>query len=66
MSLRVFHLVFITIAVLLCEGFGVWCLLSNDVHGRAGYAATGLVSIVFGLALIIYEVRLWRTVKDLE
>ena len=66
MSLKTFHLIFITLAVLLCLGFGLWCLLSEDVRGRAGYAVTGVVSILFGIGVVLYEVRLWHKVKDLE
>jgi len=34
MSLKAFHVVFITLSVLLCLGFGVWCLDSDYARTR--------------------------------
>ena len=65
MSLKAFHLFFISLAVLLCWGFGGWCLMSEAVRDRAGYTATGVASILIGLGLVIYEVQFWRKLKDL-
>ena len=46
MSLKTFHIFFISVAVLLCLGFGVWCL------GQPGYTATGFGSFAVGVALV--------------
>ena len=57
MSLKTFHIFFISVAVLLCLGFGAWCL------GQAGYAATGIGSFVVAVALVAYEVIFLRRFK---
>jgi hypothetical protein len=60
MSLRNFHLVFILIAILGADLFGLWSVWyftqSNDVL----ILSMGIVSILGGLGLIWYAVRLVR------
>lgn len=53
MSLKWFHLVFITLSVALALGFGIWGLVSQ-------YAALGLLSLVVAAALVVYEVYFVR------
>lgn len=57
MSLRAFHVFFISVAVLLCLGFGAWCLQ------RAGYTVAGIGSFAVAIALIVYEVMFLRRFK---
>jgi hypothetical protein len=57
MSLKAFHIFFISVAVLLCLGFGVWCLR------QPGYTAAGVGSFVFAVALVVYEVIFLRSFK---
>ena len=64
MSLKAFHIFFITVSVLLCLGFGVWCLDSNYAHGQTLYIITGIASFVFGAALVVYEVIFLRKFKN--
>ena len=57
MSLKTFHLIFISIAVLLCLGFGGWCFQQNT------YTAYGIGSLVCAVALVVYEVIFFKRVK---
>jgi hypothetical protein len=57
MSLKAFHIFFISVAVLLCIGFGVWCLR------QPGYTLAGIGSFVVAVALVIYEVIFLRRFK---
>ena len=57
MSLKTFHIFFISVAVLLCLGFGVWCL------GQPGYTVAGIASFAFAVALVAYEVIFLRRFK---
>lgn len=59
MSLKGFHLFFITIATLLCAWVGVWGLR----HGRVALAA---LFIAFGVALLVYGVSFWRKLRELK
>lgn len=64
MSLKAFHVFFISVSVLLCLGFGWWCFSSDSARGREGYSAAGAVSFLLGLALVVYEVNFLKKFKD--
>ena len=64
MSLKVFHVFFITISVLLCLGFGAWCLDSDYARGRTFYMIAGGVSFGLGIGLVVYEILFLRKFKD--
>jgi hypothetical protein len=64
MSLKTFHIIFVTMAVLLCLVFGGWCLNSDYAKGRTGYAITGYVSFVFGVLLVLYEIVFLKNLKE--
>ncbi len=55
MSLKAFHIVFITSAILLTLGFGGWCL-SNflSAEGTKRDLAAAIVSLVAAIALFVY------------
>lgn len=60
MSLKAFHIVFVTLATLLAFAFAGWCLGVAAQEG-GGYRVLGIVSGLFGAALIAYGVWFWRT-----
>ena len=66
MSLKAFHVFFIAISVLLCLGFGAWCLGSDDARGRSAYQIAGWISFALGLVLVAYEIVFLKKFKDTE
>ena len=64
MSLKAFHVFFITVAVLLCVVFGVWCISSDYTHGRVGYTITGWASFGLGILLVVYEILFLNKMKE--
>ena len=66
MSLKAFHVFFITISVLMCLGFGAWCVSSDYAHGRMGYAIAGYISFALGVLLVLYEIVFLKKFKDLD
>lgn len=65
MSLRIFHLVFISISTLFVLGFAVW-LAGLAVSGGTGLlylAAAGCVAAA--AALVVYAVRFSRKTRNL-
>ena len=67
MSLKAFHVVFITAASALCFGFGVW--MFKDYRGPEGTAADlwfGLGSIVAGVSLLVYERYFLKKLKNVS
>jgi hypothetical protein len=55
MSLKAFHVIFITAASLLAFGFGVWMLRAYDAEGVKSDLIYGVSSLVVGMGLLIYE-----------
>jgi len=55
MSLKAFHVIFITAASLLAFGCGAWLLWSYDVAGLKSDLTYGIASLGIGLGLLVYE-----------
>ena len=67
MSLKAFHLIFITASSALAFGFSVWELKSYwSVDGRLGNLLFGLGSLLVGVGLIVYERYFLKKLKDVS
>lgn len=67
MSLKAFHLVFITAAILLAFGFSAWLLKGYfSPGGRASDLVFALVSIAAGVGLIVYERYFLKKTKNVS
>ena len=66
MSLKGFHIVFITFSTLLALGIGVWCIWVNLVAGAPVYLAGAVFSFIAAIALIVYGIWFWRKMKRLR
>ena len=66
MSLKGFHIVFITVSTLLALGVGAWCIWVNLVAGAPVYRAGAIGSFVAAVALMIYGVWFYRKMKRLR
>ena len=67
MSLKTFHLIFIVTAILLAFGFGAWSILNYySPHGLAGDLVSGIGSVVFGIALVVYERYFLKKTKNVS
>ena len=64
MTLKAFHVVFITASVLLAFFFAAWCLGSAPPLGL-GRTVAGAVSVAAGLGLAAYEAWFLRRMKGL-
>ena len=65
-GIKTFHLIFISISVLLSVGVAVWAFdFAQQVSRPAGYVATGIGAVLFGLGLVAYEIVFVRKLKDL-
>ena len=62
-SLKEFHIVFITASVLLSLGVATWGLVQyNQLHGRF-YVETFILSSIAAVGLTIYEVYFVKKMK---
>lgn len=63
MSLKVFHICFIVISVLLTGGFGVWALMVNGLPGA--FRIMGGVSLLGAIILVFYGIRFLKKAKSI-
>lgn len=66
MSLRGFHIVFITFSTLLAIAIGVWCLWVNSIVGAPVYMAGAVCSFIAAVGLVGYGVWFYRKMKRLR
>jgi len=66
MSLKAFHIVFVSASILLAFGFGVWSLLDYSDHGKTAELVGGIASVLVGFALIIYARYILRNLRAIS
>ena len=64
MSLKAFHVVFVTASVLLAFGFAAWCFSASPEPGL-GWQLTGAASVLTGLGLVFYEAWFLKKMRGL-
>ena len=65
MSIKGFHLIFITIAALFCAGFGVWALFLDDQSSGLGTKLFGGATLAAACGLVVYGFYFRRKAKDI-
>jgi hypothetical protein len=67
MSLKAFHVVFITASSALAFGFGVWELRNYwSPYGKLGDLLFGVGSLLAGAGLIVYERYFLKKLKHVD
>lgn len=66
MSLKGFHIVFITFSILLALGCGSWCLWIDLMAGAPSYLIGAICSFAAAVALFIYGIWFYRKMKRLR
>jgi hypothetical protein len=66
MSLRMFHLVFIGVSVVLAAFVAAWAVQQFQAAHDAGYAVTAALSLAAGGGLIAYGAAFQRKTKRLS
>ncbi len=66
MSLKAFHIVFVTVSSLLSFGFGAWSVNQYLTSGGTASLVYGIISLLAGIALIIYGVIFLKKLKHIS
>jgi cytochrome bd-type quinol oxidase subunit 1 len=66
MSLKGFHIVFVTFSTLLAIAIGAWCIWVNLVEGRPVYLAGAVCSFISAAILVVYGFWFYRKMKRLR
>ena len=65
MSLRIFHIVFVTVSSLMSFVFGGWCWRYAAANQSGGYRLLGAAAFGVGVALIVYGFWFWKKIKTI-
>ncbi len=63
MSLKHFHIAFVTVCTFFFALFGAWCLLVESLPGT--YRVMGWLSLGLGVVMVIYGIRFLRKTRTL-
>jgi hypothetical protein len=66
MSLKGFHILFISVSTLLALGVGAWCLWVNSIEGTPVFRIGAVGAFVAAAGLMIYGVWFYRKMKRLR
>ena len=66
MSLKAFHIIFVTASILLALLFGVWSLIGYFQGGTWGDLLFGIGSLVAAVALVFYERYALKKLKNIS
>ena len=65
MSLKQFHIFFISVAVIGAVAFGIWGISYHLNQRNIMYFVLGIISLLGGVGLVIYEVQILKKFKHL-
>lgn len=65
MSLRIFHIIFIAVCVILSLYVGFWGFQRYFAAGSGSSLTLGILFLVSGVALVVYGVRAFQKLKEL-
>ena len=65
MSLKAFHILFVTLSSALCFAFAGWALGTTGGGESATYQGMGYTALVLGVGLIAYGFWFWSKIKRL-
>lgn len=54
MSLKAFHVLFVTVSIALCLGVGLWALREYRAQGDVATLLAGLLSLTIAVVLLAY------------
>ena len=66
MTLKGFHILFITVSTLLALGVGAWCLWVNSVEGAPVFRTGAIGAFGAAVVLMVYGVWFYRKMKRLR
>lgn len=66
MSIKAFHLVFVSVCIAFCGAFAWWCLDQYRQVHATGHLVLGVLSLAALVALLVYGRQFLRKLKQLR
>ena len=66
MSLKAFHLFFVSASAVLAFGFAAWAVEANIHRGDSTDLVLGILSFLVGVLLVVYGVKVKKKLKEVS
>ncbi len=66
MSLRIFHIIFVAVCVVLCMFVAAWGMRNYMATHESASLIIGIAFLISGFGLVFYGVRVYGKLKDLS
>ena len=66
MSLKVVHIFFIAVSILLAFGFGAWGMYTYFLEADVSYLVMGIISAIIGVVLVVYGINFLHKFKHVR
>lgn len=66
MSLKAFHIVFISVSAILAFGFGAWILIADSGLDATVIILCAFLSFIVGVSLVLYGIRFLRKFRHVR
>jgi hypothetical protein len=66
MSLKIVHILFIALSVILSAGLGAWGVQSYLAEGSLRGLGFGVLFFVTGAVLLVYGIHFWKKMKEMR
>lgn len=66
MSLKAFHILFISLSIVITVLFGIWCAQSYADTGKALYLVGTVFAFVFSASLLFYGIWFLKKIRALD
>ena len=65
MSLKVFHILFITLSTLMSVGLGAWGVRAFQAGDGGGFLCLGVLGFAGAAVLVVYGVKVFKKLRPL-
>ncbi len=66
MSLKAFHIVFVTVSSIFALGFGVWAIRQYNSSGEVSSLVVGILALVGAVSMVIYGRWFWKKLSGIS
>jgi len=65
-SLKAFHIVFVTLSSIFALGFGVWAIGDYNKTGDVASMVIGILSLVGAISMVVYGRWFWKKLSGIS
>ena len=66
MSLKAFHIIFISLSALIITGFGIWLIIQSNAEGRGILMIAAVAAFIAVIFLVWYGIKFLKKLKNVS